>query len=61
MEYEIFGYKTQTDFISRNPTVLGYTEDKGQAAVIALMAVGEYAVVKMQSDDREEIYIIKRT
>ncbi len=59
MTYDVYGYKTQEDFDNRDYVVVdeGLTRRK-DAMKIGKDSLNEYAVIKVQSDDREFIEIL---
>lgn len=59
--YEVLGYETQEDFDNRKFRVI----TNGRLVFDAFMAAGvalkeDYQIVKVQSDDREDITILRR-
>ena len=58
MDYEVYGYETIDHFDQMRFTDLGIYNKK-DASLVAIEATENFSVVKMQSMDREEIWIIK--
>lgn len=56
--YKVYGYKTQNDFENRNFKIVEEGLNKKDAMQLAKDALKEYAVVKVQSYDREFIEIL---
>lgn len=60
--YEVRGYKTEWDFQNRHSSVTIDGLSKKQACVMAVTEMNDYdcQIMKVQSNDREEIWIIRK-